>query len=1076
MFQISSELILSRSTQFVYDRGKEYHKQQRVKSISFIQEKLIFDANVLGTKQYNVQIQFDRNGELQHSSCACQAYENYWGICKHVIAVLLVIKNKQESGFFEGLKSKRVSKQIFNYFQGRQSLEKVPVDLEITYGFHKGSGNTGAYSSLSLRIGEGKLYVVKEIKKLFACIEKNEELEFGKGFTFDPSKHEFKDCYKPLINMLKELYEVEKISDKFSSGYGKSSIFKENHVLLAPSIVKRFFEMYKEMPFRAVIIDRLYEKMEVLVTDFPVAFLIKKEGSNLILEIECEDPLIPLTDEGEYFLCGDRIYKTSAKQQQNFKPFYIALLQQQDKIIRFYEEDKERFVSEVLPFAEKAGEVIIEENVQSLIEKIDLETEIYLDRLGETITADVKFIYGDKVINPFSPIVKTSFLEEKIFVREVEKERTIMDILGESEFKVLNNQVYLDEEDKVFDFVFSTVPKLQEYSQVYYSSNFKKTIIKEAAAFSGGIRLNEKTDMLEITFKFEGIERDELVNILYSLKDNKKYYRLKDGTFLHLGEKEIQEFADIVEYLGLDNEDVVKEYMEIPKSRAFYLDQYLKNSSLKYIERNHAFKEFVQNVYDPEDTDLILPEGLNAGLREYQKFGFKWLKTMSIYGLGAILADDMGLGKTLQVLTLLLSDKNQKGSCPSIIVVPSTLVYNWQAEVDKFAPGLDTVIIAGNKENRAALIDSIKEHDIVVTSYPLIRRDIELYKNKEFRYCILDEAQYIKNPNSHNAKTVKEIKAKNRIALTGTPMENSLDELWSLFDFILPGYLFSYHQFSERYIKPIIKDENRKILSELGRHIKPFILRRVKTEVLKELPEKIEHKLAAELTAEQKKIYYAYLYQVRKEIEKNIKEEGFEKSHIKILAALTRLRQLCCHPSLFLDNFEGESGKMLLLQELINDSVSGGHRILLFSQFTTMLRLIGKWLESKGIEHLYLDGTTKTEDRIKLVRAFNNGQGKIFLISLKAGGTGLNLTGADTVIHYDPWWNPAVEDQATDRAYRIGQKKSVHVMKLITRGTIEEKIYNLQENKKKLIDAVIQPGETMLSKMSEEEIRGLFID
>jgi SNF2 family DNA or RNA helicase len=434
----------------------------------------------------------------------------------------------------------------------------------------------------------------------------------------------------------------------------------------------------------------------------------------------------------------------------------------------------------------------------------------------------------------------------------------------------------------------------------------------------------------------------------------------------------------------------------------------------------------------------------------------------------------MGLGKTFQVLALLLSEKLEKGLHPTLIVVPTSLIYNWCEEVQKFAPELKVAVISGSKPERQEQMKDIKASDIVITSYPLIRRDIEEYKELDFRYCILDEAQHIKNPGSQNAKAVKEIRARNRYALTGTPMENSLLELWSIFDFILPGYLFSSTKFAEKYEKPIVRDENKKTLEELGKHIKPFILRRLKIEVLKELPEKIEHKILAELTKEQKKIYLAYLERIKSEIEKDIKENGFAKSQIKILAGLTRLRQICCHPAVFLDEFEGESGKMLLLQEIVEEAIESGHRILLFSQFTSMLKIIQDWLKSKNIEYLYLDGSTKAIERGKLVKSFNEGQGKIFLISLKAGGTGLNLTGADTVIHYDPWWNPAVEDQATDRAYRIGQLKSVHVMKLITKGTIEEKIFALQENKKKLIDSVIQPGETMLSKMSEADVRALF--
>lgn len=433
----------------------------------------------------------------------------------------------------------------------------------------------------------------------------------------------------------------------------------------------------------------------------------------------------------------------------------------------------------------------------------------------------------------------------------------------------------------------------------------------------------------------------------------------------------------------------------------------------------------------------------------------------------------MGLGKTLQVIAFILSEKD-KNPGPALVVAPTSLVYNWQDEVKKFAPSLKVTVVSGLQKERHEQLQEINHSDIIVTSYPLIRRDIDLYNEITFSYCFLDEAQHIKNPNTSNAKSVKQIKARGFFALTGTPIENSLTELWSIFDFIMPGYLLSHARFVRRFEAPIVKARDEKALKELSRHIKPFILRRMKKDVLKELPEKIESRMTAQMTEEQMKIYLAYLQQARGEIAREIEINGFEKSHIKILAALTRLRQLCCHPSLFLENYEGESGKMALLEEILQDALESGHRVLLFSQFTSMLDIIKQSLKQQNIEYFYLEGSTKAQDRGEMVKLFNQGIGKVFLISLKAGGTGLNLTGADMVIHFDPWWNPAVEEQATDRAYRIGQKNVVQVIRLITHGTIEEKIYELQQRKRAMIESVIQPGETLLSKMSHNEILQLF--
>ncbi|MDD2503727.1 MAG: DEAD/DEAH box helicase, partial [Clostridia bacterium] len=452
----------------------------------------------------------------------------------------------------------------------------------------------------------------------------------------------------------------------------------------------------------------------------------------------------------------------------------------------------------------------------------------------------------------------------------------------------------------------------------------------------------------------------------------------------------------------------------------------------------------------------------------------QWLKTLSHYGLGGILADDMGLGKTLQILTLLLSDKEEGSSQPSLVIAPTSLIYNWEDEVQKFVPELTTVIITGTKAERKKLLRKIQDVDLVITSYPLIRRDKEDYGEYSFRYCIIDEAQHIKNPRSQTAKSVKSIGAKYRFALTGTPIENSLTELWSIFDFVMPGYLFSHSKFVTTYEKAIVKDQDKEASEELAAHIRPFVLRRLKNDVLKELPEKIESKMMTELTEEQKKVYLAYLVRARGEIFSEIDRSGYEKSHIRILSAITRLRQICCHPGMFLEDYKGGSGKLQQLEEIVPDALAGGHRILLFSQFTSMLKLIQLRMEKLRIPFFYLDGATEAQERNHLVKRFNEGDRKIFLISLKAGGTGLNLTGADMVIHFDPWWNPAVEEQASDRAYRIGQQKVVHVMRLITRGTIEEKIEKLKEKKRSLADAVIRPGETLVSKLSREEIMALF--
>ena len=435
-------------------------------------------------------------------------------------------------------------------------------------------------------------------------------------------------------------------------------------------------------------------------------------------------------------------------------------------------------------------------------------------------------------------------------------------------------------------------------------------------------------------------------------------------------------------------------------------------------------------------------------------------------------------GKTLQLITLLLlyveAQENPKAS---IVVCPSSLALNWENEMRKFAPSLKTMVIHGNAKEREKQLKQIPKYHVVVTSYDLLKRDKEIYEELgyEFQYIIADEAQYIKNNNTQNAKAIKVIEAKTRYALTGTPIENSLSELWSIFDFIMPGYLFHYHKFKEMYETPIVKDQDEIAMKKLKMLIEPFILRRVKKEVLTELPDKTISVLNNEMQEEQLKIYLSYLANAKQEAMQELQQNGVEKSQIKILALLMRLRQICCHPGLFIDNYKGESSKLNQCIEIVKDAVSAGHKILLFSGYTGMFPFIEKALQKEAISYFKLTGQTKVGERIGMVEEFNqNEEIKVFLISLKAGGTGLNLIGADMVIHYDPWWNLSAENQATDRTYRIGQKKNVQVYKLITKNSIEERIYELQQRKAKLIDSMLSTNQTFINKLSKEEIMQLF--
>ena len=496
------------------------------------------------------------------------------------------------------------------------------------------------------------------------------------------------------------------------------------------------------------------------------------------------------------------------------------------------------------------------------------------------------------------------------------------------------------------------------------------------------------------------------------------------------------------------------------------------NVKLKMSRRFSKFWKEISTFSNMENTPL--PKSTVATLREYQTKGYSWLWFLYKYGLNGILADDMGLGKTLQTLTLWQKAKEKDGKEPTLVICPTSVVFNWENEIEKFAPNLKFLTLSG--VDRKNNFKNIPKFDVVITSYALIRRDIDQLKKYDFRYIILDESQNIKNSQSQTSKAVKILKAKHKLALSGTPIENRLEELWSVFDFLMPGFLFDAPEFNNRYVYPIVEKEDKQVERRLKSQIFPFILRRMKRDVAKDLPDKIEAVAYCELTPEQKDLYLQVLDSTKEELFKSIETVGLEKSRMSIFSALLRLRQICCHPRLY--DKEGmlginESGKFEHLQSMLEEIISEGHRILLFSQFVGMLDIIKVWLENKGIKHEYLSGSTK--DRQAVVERFNTDPTiPIFLVSLKAGGTGLNLTGADYVIHYDPWWNPAVEDQATDRAYRIGQTKKVFVYRLITKGTVEEKIQRLKSKKRSLVDSVISVDRNIAKTLTFQDIKDIF--
>lgn len=1062
----------------VYVRGNTYYVENRVRNFQFDAEELTVYATVSGTKSYDVEVTFSRGGEIRECWCDCPAFSNYDGACKHIVAVL---KAFQRTSYNVGLNSKDSSKAAGEIIDLISSMEKrskkEEVNLEIFLDIVKPS--YGITSWAEFKIGLDRLYVVKNIKEFLNAIAGQKSVEFGKNFSFEPDKHTFKPSDRPVIDFLLEVLALEQATNHYSYHVSTSS-FHGKTIKLNDFYLKKMLDTLKNCSFSFCYLSGITVPYTTVREGLPISFEVKPAGEGLALILDSKEAPVPITTGGDYFYYQDSIYKASEEQKRYLFPLLEKYLLRHNQVI-FPAIHVDTFVSEVLPCIRKTGRVNISPGLENNFCQEELTAKVYFDRTLEDssgqsgIAARLEFHYGDQIINPFSSVTINSQwqLGKKIIVRDHEKEHKIFELLEQAGFTVSQGEIHLYNDGQIVNFIECILPELRETAEIYYSEHFRGLRIRTSTAYSGRLHFDQNLNLLEFSLQFDDIDDDDLEQVFHSLKLKRKYFRCRDGSFLDLEQGELKDIATVIEHLGLEPSALKQNIIHLPKYRAMYLDSFLRQRELQGIGRNSAFKHLVQSIQEPQDMEYQVPEGLENILREYQKTGFKWLRTLASYGLGGILADDMGLGKTIQVIAFILSEKCS-GQPLSLVIAPTSLVFNWHEEVQKFAPSLKVVVISGTLNERRERFQAIDSADLVVTSYPLIRRDIDVYRDIEFDYCFLDEAQHIKNPNTINAKSVQQLKARNYFALTGTPIENSLTELWSIFNFIMPGYLLNHTAFQKKYELPIAKGEDPESLAELSRHVQPFVLRRLKKDVLKELPDKIETNLTAEMTKEQEKIYLAFLKQAKGEIVREIHTTGFEKSRIKILAVLTRLRQICCHPGLFIEDYKGESGKMQLLQELLVDAVDSGHRILLFSQFTSMLAIIREYLAGQGIDYFYLDGQTKAEQRQEMVRSFNEGKGKAFLISLKAGGTGLNLTGADMVIHYDPWWNPAVEEQASDRAHRIGQRNVVQVLKLITKGTIEEKIFTLQQKKKELIDAVIRPGETFLSRLTEAELKDIF--
>ena len=726
-------------------------------------------------------------------------------------------------------------------------------------------------------------------------------------------------------------------------------------------------------------------------------------------------------------------------------------------------------------------------NVLPRLEEIARINEHSRERIRQYLTPEARFTFyldadeGEVLCRIFAGYGQREFSLVETLAQNKIKE-PYRDALGEGRIlsRALDWMPYVDEErdalstgrdeEQVYRAMTEGVEQLLQMGEVRCTDSFRSRRVIRRVKPRVGVSVSE--GLLELEISADGLDPKELLDILQSYRMKKRYHRLKDGSFVGLDDAAVGTVDELTEALSLKPADMIKGKMHIPLYRALYLDRMLAENDEVYSKRDSHFREMVKEFKTIDDSDFEEPASLSDILRNYQKDGFKWLRTLEEWNLGGILADDMGLGKTLQIIALLLSAKLEGRTGTTLVAAPAALVYNWEEEIRKYAPELRAAVIAGNQEERREKIEQYGEYDVLVTSYDTLRRDIPFYEGKEFRCEVIDEAQYIKNHTTAAAKAVKVIKSRHRFALTGTPIENRLSELWSIFDYLMPGFLYGYETFRREIETPIVKNQDEDVMKRLQKMTGPFILRRLKENVLSDLPEKLEETRYVRFDGEQKNLYDAQVVHMRETLAGQAEEE-FNKNRFQVLAELTRLRQICCAPSLCFENYRGSSAKVDACVQLILSAIDGGHRMLVFSQFTSMLEILEKELDKEEIQYYVITGSTPKEERLRLVKEYNSGSVPVFFISLKAGGVGLNLTGADVVIHYDPWWNQAVQNQATDRAHRIGQTKKVTVYKLIAKNTIEEKIQKLQETKQDLADQIIGGETGQLAGMSREDILAL---
>ena len=1026
-------------------------------------------------KEYRVQL-YGKGSAVRDYSCSCPEGNSWRGMCPHAKALWEAYqkKEKNQGGSGSGLvfTSQEVRTMIREYtnrevariqLEGQEGAVRFLARLSISGG--------GKEIRAEFKVGREKQYVIRDLTAFAQAMNHGTYVEYGKNFAFYHSLDAFTPESRPLVEFVVELVNVYR---DYYAQFRRTSFDSHpplRELNLSRENRDRFFAIVAGQTLE--VENGLKGKRSLQVCSQNPRFYVQvqrqgRDGLSVSFDPKSflffGEKCLYVGDEERIYCCDEECSRVmgvfAAQMSQSVK--HTVTVNQKDIPLLY-----ERVLRRIEPYCVFQDEEINWEEYRS--EPLKAEFRFTSEEPGE-ITMEPVLSYGEYTFHP----IEDETLPRTV-CRDVPGEFRISQLIAryfrykEPEGKKL---VIRGDDEAMFRLMESGMAEFAQLGNILVDDSVRHMRILPPLSVRTSVSMNG--GWLDIRLDMDGLTASDLEQILKAYQGKKKFYRLKSGEFLKLQDDGLLAVARLGEGLDLDSKKLASGHLSLPGYRAFYLDSLFKEGPGITFYRDQLFKAVVRGMKAVEDSDFAVPSCLQTVLRGYQKLGFRWLRTLDSYGFGGILADDMGLGKTVQMIALFVdeyaSGKDAGTKERSLIVCPASLVYNWENEFQKFAPMLKVQAVAGTAQEREEVFASLDEGcQVLITSYDLLKRDMKHYESMSFRFQVIDEAQYIKNAATQSARAVKAIRARTRFALTGTPIENRLGELWSIFDYLMPGFLFTYAHFKKIYESPIVRESDPEAVSNLKRLIGPFVLRRVKKDVLKELPDKLETAVYSRLQGQQKELYTANAAKLKEELESG-GDAVYEKGKIQILAELTRLRQICCDPALCYENYRGGSAKLETCMDLIRNGVNGGHKILLFSQFTSMLRIIEKRLSQEEIACYTLTGSTPKEERLRMVDSFHTDPVPVFLISLKAGGTGLNLTAADMVIHYDPWWNVAAQNQATDRAHRIGQEKQVSVFKLITKGTIEENIMVLQESKKNLADQIIAEGAVSLSSLTREDL------